>query len=110
MRQLMIDEIPRKQMEAVVSYLEEKTEPSGLDKIYWLEVPADLLAPVQWEHRECGPHYWAIELGKEFLKFEFLVRCRQRLRCDCVQYATPAQEAFLMKFARTLIEALSLQG
>jgi hypothetical protein len=110
MRQLLMDEIPVKQMEEVNAYLKEKAEPSGLDKIFWLEVPRDILAPVQWEHQECGPHYLAIEVGKDFLKFELLVRSRNRLRCDCVQYATPAQETFLIKFVHTLIESLALQG
>jgi hypothetical protein len=110
MRQFLVDEIPKRQMEDIASYLKEKVESSGIDKIFWLEVPNDLLAPVQWEHQDCGPHYLAIEMGQDFLKFELLVRCRKRLRCDCVQYATPAQEAFLLKFAHTLIEALSLEG
>jgi hypothetical protein len=110
MRQFLIDEIPRQQMEAVPLYLKEKTETSGMDKVYWLEVPKEILGPVQWDHQDCGPHYLAIELGQDFLKFEFLVRCRKRLRCDCVQYATPAQEAFLMNFVHTLIQSLALKG
>ncbi len=110
MRQFLVDEIPRRQMEEIEAYLKENTIPSGLEKIYWLEVPEDLLSGIQQEHRECGPHYWAIETGKDFLKFEFLVRGRRRLRCDCVQYATPAQEAFLLNSAHRLIEALELTG
>jgi hypothetical protein len=108
MRQFLVDEIPRRQMAGIKAYLEEKADSSGLEGIYWLEIPKDLLAPVQWEHLGCGPHYLAIELGQDFLKFEFLVRCRQRLRCDCVQFASPAQETFLLTFAHTMIEALSL--
>jgi hypothetical protein len=110
MRQFLIDEIPKRQMEEVSAYLAGKTERSGLDKLFWLDLPKDILAPVQWEHQDCGPHYLAIETGKDFLKFELLVRSRKRLRCDCVQYATPAQEAFLLKFAHNLIESLDLQG
>jgi hypothetical protein len=110
MRQFLVDEIPRSYKEQIESYLKEKTLPSGLDKIYWLEIPLDLLSPIQWDHRDCGPHYLAIEQGKDFLKFEYLVRSRKRLRCDCVQYATPAQEAFLLQFAHTLIKDLDLKA
>ena len=110
MRQFLVDEITRRQIEEIESYLKQKTVPSGLEKIYWLEVPEDLLSELQWEHRECGPHYLAIEMGKDFLKFEFLVRGRRLLRCDCVQYATPAQETFLLNFVHTLIQALDLKA
>jgi hypothetical protein len=109
MRQYVLDEIPKKEMERLRDYLQSHTTPSGLERIFWLEMPADLLAPIQWEHRTCGPHYLAIELGKESVKFEFLVRARSRFRCDCVQYATSAQEQFLIQFAHTLIENLDLK-
>ena len=109
MRQLLLDEIPKNEMEQVRDYLRTHTLPSGLGEIFWLELPADLLGPVQWEHRACGPHYLAIEVGKDFIKFEFLVRARNKFRCDCVQYANPAQENFLIQFAHTLIEKLDLK-
>ena len=110
MRQFLVDEIPHRQMEAIEDYLKKKTIASGLEKIFWLEIPEDLLSPIQYEHKGCGPHYLAIELGQDFLKFEFLVRSRKRLRCDCVQYVSPAQEIFLLNFARTLIQTLGLNS
>jgi hypothetical protein len=109
MRQYLLDEIPKEGMERVRDYLQARSLPSGLEEIFWLELPTDLLDPVQWEHRACGPHYLAIELGKGFIKFEFLVRARNTFRCDCIQYANPAQEKFFMQFAHTLIEALDLK-
>ncbi len=110
MRQFLVDEIPRKQMEEVEVYLKEKTVSSGMEEIFWLEIPEGLRSPIQVEHRICGPHYLAIETGDDFVKFEYLVRCRKRLRCDCVHYATPAQEAYLLTFAHTLIQALDLKA
>jgi hypothetical protein len=108
MRQFLLDEIPHRHMEAIEEYLKKKTIPSGLEKIFWLEIPENLLSPIQGEHQACGPHYLAVELGQDFLKFEFLVRCRKRLRCDCVQYATQVQEAYLLDFARALIQTIGL--
>jgi len=108
MRQFVLDEIPPQRMEEIESYLKEKAVPSGLEKIFWLEIPPDLLSLVQREHKECGPHYLAVEMGKNFLKFEFLVRSRKRLRCACVQYATQDQEIFLLNFVHSLIQALHL--
>ncbi len=108
MRQVLLDEIPKGEMERVRDYLRAHTLPSGLEEIFWLELPTDLFAPVQWEHRACGPHYLSIEVGKDFIKFEFLVRARNKFRCDCVQYANPAQENFVIQFAHNLIERLDL--
>lgn len=108
MRQFLIDEIPHPQMEAVSAYLKERTVSSGLEKIFWLEIPERLLSPIQEAHKSCGPHCLAIETGQDFVKFEFLVRCRRRLRCDCVRYVTTAQETFLLNFVHALNQALDL--
>ena len=108
MRQYLIDEIPKKEMEKVRDYLKERTIATGLKEIFWLELPQDLLSPLQWEHRTCGPHYLALETGKEFIKFEFLVRAQNKFRCECIQYATPDQETYLLRFAHALIEDLAL--
>ena len=110
MRQFLIDEIPRRQMEEIEVYLKEKTISSGMEEIFWLEIPEGLLSPIQVEHKTCGPHYLAVETGQDFVKFEFLVRCRKRLRCDCVQYATPDQETYLLTFAHALIQTLDLKA
>ena len=110
MRQFLVDEIPLRQIGVIEDYLKKKTIVSGLEKIFWLEIPEDLLSSIQYEHKGCGPHYLAVELGQDFLKFEFLVRSRKRLRCDCVQYATEAQENYLLNFAHTLIQTIGLNA
>ena len=109
MRQYLIDEIPKKEMEKVRDYLEARTLSTGLKEIFWLELPRDLLSPFQWEHQACGPHYLAIETGKDFIKFEFLVRGQNKFRCECINYTTAEQETYLLRFAHTLIEALHLK-
>jgi hypothetical protein len=109
MRQYVIDEIRKAEMERVRPYLVERTQTTGMTDIFWLALPEDLLSPGQWEHPDCGPFYLAIEVGQDFVKFEFLVRARNKFRCDCIQYATPDQEAFLLQFAHTLIDDLELK-
>jgi hypothetical protein len=109
MRQYLVDELGRSEMEAIRGYLKERTTPSTLDEIFWLEIPQGLLSPLQGEHRDCGPHHLAIEVGKDFIKFEFLVRSRKRFRCECLGYATASQEDFAMAFARRLIQDLNLK-
>jgi hypothetical protein len=109
MRQYVIDEIQKKDMERVRVYLADRCQATALTEIFWLELPPDLLSPLQWEHQDCGPFYLALEIGKDFVKFEFLVRARNKFRCDCFQYANPAQEAFLLQFVHMLIEDLALK-
>jgi hypothetical protein len=108
MRQYLLDEIPAGPMTAIKVYLKERTLSSTLDEIFWLELPENLLSPLQREHQACGPHYLAIEIGKGFIKFECLVRSQEKFRCDCIQYATAPQEAFLLEFAHSLIRDLQL--
>lgn len=108
MRQYLIDEIPRPLMPKVEAYLGSKAQPSGLEQIFWLPLPESLLSPVQRAHKACGPHYLAVETGRDFVKFEFLVRSRNRFRCECIAFATPEQEAFLLDFAKALIHDLEL--
>jgi hypothetical protein len=108
MRQFLIDEIPRPMMKKIEAYLESKAQATGLERIFWLPLPESLLSPTQKAHQACGPHYLAIETGRDFVKFEYLVRCRNRFRCDCIAFATPEQETFLLDFARALIRDLAL--
>ena len=109
MRQYVIDEIQKKDMERVRAYLADRTQATGMTEIYWLGLPPDLLSSGQWEHRDCGPFYLAIEVGQDFIKFEFLIRAQNKFRCECIQYANPAQESFLLKFVHTLIADLVLK-
>ncbi len=110
MRQYIIDELKREEVDAIRSYLEEQCEPSGIDGLYWLRIPDDLLSGIQVDHKECAPFYFAAELGDSWLKLELLVRTRERLRCQCIQHATQPQRDFLLNFADTLVERLEIKA
>lgn len=77
---------------------------SGLDGLYWLPAPADLLSDVQRAHREsCGPHVMGLELEARSLRLEMLVRARGRLRCDCVHYAGPPLRDHMVAWLEDLL-------
>jgi len=109
MRQYMLDELRRVDMPRVREYLGDHAQASGLADIWWVDLPEDLLSPEQFEHHDCRPYRFAIELGDDFLRFEMLIRSRNTMRCSCIAYATRGQRDFILAFADRLVEALGLK-
>jgi len=110
MRQYVIDQLKREEIDRIRTFLDENCERSELEGLYWLRLPDDLLSGVQVEHRECAPFFFAVELGDSWLKFEFLVRTRSRLRCHCIQHATQAQRGYLLNFVDAMTEKLGIEA
>ncbi|MCA1988628.1 MAG: hypothetical protein LDL07_05705 [Desulfarculus sp.] len=108
MRSLVFDELMAKDLERLAQHLGEVCEPSRMEGVYWLHLPADLLTPEQAEHAACGPHRVALVLEEGSLRLELLVRAQNSLRCACTGYATPAQRQFLLGFMDRLVTDLGL--
>lgn len=108
MRQYLLDELRRPDIPRIRDYLHEHARASGLEDIWWVELADDLLNETQQAHTQCRPFVFGIELGKDFLKFEFLIRSRQTMRCPCIGYATREQRDFILAFADRLVRDLSL--
>ncbi len=109
MRQYLLDEIRRSDIPRIRDYLAEHAQASGLQDIWWVDLQDDLLGPVQFEHQDCQPFRFAIELGDDFLRLEFLIRSRNTMRCSCIDYATRQQRDFILAFADRLIDELELK-
>lgn len=108
MKQYVIDELKPEEVAKILSYLENHCDQGGLQNIFWLEIPENMLSGVQAGHTSCGPHCSAVEVHSDKVIFELLVRGRKKIRCECVGYATPSQRDFIIDFADTLlITALS---
>jgi len=71
-------------------------------------LPHDLLDDKQKAHTECHPHYLALELLPDRLVCELLVRTQERIRCDCIQYATEMQRNCLIQFIDAALEQLAI--
>ncbi len=103
MQNFTVDKLNREEVLRLEEVLREKARPSPLGGLFWIEIPEEILAPVQKKHQKsCGPHYFAVEIGEDFISFEFLVRNLQRIRCDCISEATPAQKVFLLEKAKEI--------
>ena len=103
MRQFVIDELSVQERDNLDSYLKKSLKPGGMLGMYWLRIPEDLWAEAQQGHDECGPFYFGIDLGKDRLIAELLVRSESNLHCSCIAYATPAQREFLLRFIDTML-------
>jgi len=109
MRQYLLDEISRADLPAIREYLGQHAIASGLEDVWWVNLSQDLLSSEQFEHRDCQPYRFAIELGDRFLRFEFLIRSEQTMRCSCIGYATRQQRDFILAFADRLVSELDLK-
>ena len=108
MRSLLIDELSPKDVEKVRSFLESAGTASEIRGLYWITLPQERLSPLQKEHRECGPHKFAVELDDDWLKIEFLIRPAAGLRCTCCNMADREQREHILAWADGLIESLDL--
>jgi hypothetical protein len=109
MRQYVLDEISRADIPRIRDYLDAHASPSSLEDIWWVDLKDDLLGPEQFSHQEHQPFRFAVEVGQNFVRFEFLIRSRQTMRCACIGYATRAQRDFILSFADHLVEDLALR-
>ncbi len=109
MRQYLIDEISKRDIEKIRKYLDEHAYSSDIDDIYWVFLDDEQLSIAQREHEKCKPHFFSIEVGKDFVKFEFLIRSRNSMRCKCIDYATPFQRDFILHFCDKMIATLGIR-
>ena len=113
-RQYQLDEISKSDIPRVREYLNEHAQAARLEDIWWVDLPEDLLSPEQFDHANCRPFRFAVEVGEpkvgdSFLRFEFLIRSREKMRCTCIDYATRQQRDFILAFADRLVEELALR-
>jgi len=109
MRSYFIDGFIPGELERLVERLEQMELSAGMEDLYWLPVPCNLLTPLQKAHeRDCGPYALALEILDAALRLELLVRARNRLRCDCVAYATPELIAHMTAYLHGLLDELKI--
>jgi hypothetical protein len=104
MRQLLIDDLSREERDNIESYLKRTLKPSLVKDMFWLALPDDLLGEAQQGHGDCGPFYFGVELGKDMVSFELLVRSETNLHCSCISYASTVQRDFLFGFVDRLVD------
>ena len=109
MRSYLIDEISPPALEKIGGFLNKNAISSNLDQIFWVQIPDDLLGATQFQHQNCQPYVFAVELGTDWIKLEFFVRSMKSMRCTCSDYCTTQQESYIISFAQSLIEQLDIK-
>ena len=108
MKQYRIDELRADDYQKLRDYLDEAYGPSRVEGLYWVPLQQNLLNKVQAAHIKCQPFYFAVELQPTSISFELLIRTTNRVRCDCIDYANPAQRENIIYFADKLFEKLKI--
>ena len=98
MRQFVIDEMSREEMDNLDSYMKNRLDKGLVDGMFWLNIPEDLEAESQHGHEDCRPFCCGFELTRDRLVVEMLVRSRNNMHCTCIAYATPIQRTFVLEF------------
>lgn len=104
MRQFVIDDLSKEEHDNLDTYLKKSLKAGGMEGMYWLAIPPDLLGPTQHDHDDCGPFYFGFDLAHNTLTVELLVRSEVNLHCSCISYATTSQREFLLKFLDTMLD------
>ncbi len=103
MRQYVIDEISFLERDNLESYLRRSLKPGGLEGVFFLPVPPDLIGPEQQGHERCAPFYSVVILEQNAVRFELLVRSGSTMHCSCIAQATEAQRRFILDFADRML-------
>lgn len=104
MRQIVIDELSPMERDNIDSYLKRTLQQGPMIGLYWIVLPADLYSANQQGHDEHGPFHMAVEVEKDTVRFELLVRSQTNLHCSCIAYATPTQRQFVLDIIDKMIE------
>ena len=110
MMAFLMDEISPSHMKKIAAFLDKNATPSHLDHLFWVPIPRDLLNETQFQHENCRPHVFALELGPDWVKMEFFVRSLSTMRCECQAYCTAQQRDYVIRFAHEMIHHLRIRA
>lgn len=108
MKQYVIDEIRPADRKSLKDWLDEHFGPPALGDIYWYPIEPGMYTSQQSAHVECHPMCVSLHLQPEALACEFLVRTKNRIRCDCIGYATAVQRDWIIETIDALFERLGI--
>ncbi|MBU0515955.1 MAG: hypothetical protein KJ621_14405 [Proteobacteria bacterium] len=109
MRQLLLDELSAEDVDRIRRWLADNAEASGLEGVYWVDVPEDLLSDRQRTEAGGRPYSFAVEVGPDYVKLEFLVRSRYSLHHPGTDFATAPQRLFILEYSDRMLQELKVR-
>ena len=108
MKQYLIDELRYPDYEKIRTYLNENFGSSDVNEICWIPIDKNLLTDIQIAHVKCQPHFFVVNLKPDSVAFELLVRTKNKIKCDCISYATKKQHNWLIRLADSIFDKLDI--
>jgi hypothetical protein len=108
MKQYVVDELRPEDHTKIKGFLDQQYAVPGFEGLYWIPIDEALLDGVQRAHDDCRPFYFALELSPDRLACELLVRTKQQIRCECIQYATENQRNWLIALVDAALAELKI--
>ena len=109
MKQYVIDQLREPDYEAILDYLDKNAQKTAMEGVYRVQIPEDYYTSLQLDHADCRPFYFAAVLDLRQVSFELLVRSQERIRCNCIAYATAQQREFILHFADNMLDELGIR-
>jgi len=108
MKQYVVDQLRPNDYQKLKKHLDRTIGCQRVDSIYWIELDAAHYSTRQLAHKDCRPFYMALELQPNHLSTELLVRSSNRMRCDCVGYATHTQRNWIIDTIDAMLDNLDI--
>ncbi len=108
MKQYIIDELRLGEYEKIKTYLDKNIGHSKMAGIYQVQLDKNILTDIQAEHKECQPFYFAINIKPDLVSCELLIRSGNKIRCNCISYATEAQRNWIIQFIDSILKKLEI--
>lgn len=104
MRQFVIDDLSPLEQDNLDSYLKRNLKAGPMIGLYWIVLSPEILSDIQKEHHDCAPFYLGVEVRKESICFELLVRSNTNIHCNCIAHTTPEQRQYVLDFIDTMLD------
>lgn len=109
MKSYFIDEIDASDMVLIDNYLASNGRSSGINKLFWIEMPGELIGDLQSTHPKCSPYLFAIETGDSWVRAELFVRTSNSISCVCSGYCAENQREYIISYIDNMIKELRVR-
>lgn len=109
MKQYVVDDLRPADHDRIRAYLEDKYGKPVFEGLYWVPLRKNHYSPVQSDHQQCQPFFFALNLEPNLLAGELLVRTHSRMRCECIGYATQQQRDWFIGLIDELFAQLGIK-